>query len=135
MLDLVLVLRYRKAVTYGFHTLLAALEEHETPVRYEVRFATSVDACAAEIRRATAIAGRTLVLWSFYSPDAEQLAAELAGIKSAAPGATHAAGGVHATAEPEQTLDAGWDVAAAGEGETTLLRLVDAAGRCGRGGV
>lgn len=32
---------------------------------------------------------------------------------------------MHATAEPIQTLDAGWDVAAI-EGETTLLKLVDA---------
>ena len=42
--------------------------------------------------------------------------------------AIHVAGGVHATAEPVQTLDAGWDVAAIGEGETTLLELVDAGG-------
>jgi len=68
------------------------------------------------------------VLWSFYSPDAAALAVELASIKAAAPGAVHVAGGVHATAEPVQTLDAGWDVAAIGEGETTLLRLVDAGG-------
>jgi radical SAM superfamily enzyme YgiQ (UPF0313 family) len=44
------------------------------------------------------------------------------------PGAIRVAGGVHATGEPVQTLDAGWDVAAIGEGETTLLKLVDAAG-------
>jgi radical SAM superfamily enzyme YgiQ (UPF0313 family) len=35
---------------------------------------------------------------------------------------------VHATAEPVQTLDTGWDVAAIGEGEATLLNLVDAGG-------
>src|SRR4051812_49434922 len=28
--DLVLILRYRKAVTYGFHVLLGALETHAT---------------------------------------------------------------------------------------------------------
>ena len=125
-LDLLLVLRYRKAVTYGQHTLLAALEEHDTDVRYGVAFATSADECVEAIRRADA--DRILVLWSFYSPDALALAAELAQIKSAAPGAVHLAGGVHATAEPVQTLDAGWDIAAVGEGETTLLSLVDAGG-------
>jgi hypothetical protein len=31
------------------------------------------------------------------------------------PNVTHLAGGVHATAEPVQTLDAGWDMAAIGE--------------------
>jgi B12-binding domain/radical SAM domain protein len=124
--ELVLILRYRKAVTYGFHVLLGALETHETATSYEVRFAESAEATIAAINEATA--RRVLVLWSFYSPDAAALAVELASIKAAAPGAVHVAGGVHATAEPVQTLDAGWDVAAIGEGETTLLRLVDAAG-------
>jgi B12-binding domain/radical SAM domain protein len=124
--DLVLILRYRKAVTYGFHVLLGALETHDTRTRYDVRFATTVDATVDAIRNAQA--ARVLVLWSFYSPDAAALADELTTIKAAAPRATHIAGGVHATAEPIQTLDAGWDIAATGEGETTLLRLVDAAG-------
>jgi B12-binding domain/radical SAM domain protein len=125
---LVLILRYRKAVTYGFHVLLGALEEHESATPYEVRFAETAEATAAEIRRAAG--ARVLVLWSFYSPDAEPLAAELRSIRSVADGPhiTHVAGGVHATAEPVQTLDAGWDVAAVGEGETTLLRLIDAGG-------
>jgi hypothetical protein len=39
---------------------------------------------------------------------------EVQAIKAAAPGAVHIAGGVHATGEPVQTLDAGWDVAAVG---------------------
>src|SRR5690349_20780783 len=120
--DLVLVLRYRKAVTYGFHALLGALETHEGATAYDVRFGATV----AEIRTGLARAPRVLVLWSFYSPDAAALAVELAAVKAAAPGAVHVAGGVHATAEPVQTLDAGWDVAAVGEGESTLLRLVDA---------
>ena len=124
--DLVVILRYRKAVTYGHHVLLAALEEHRTATAYEVVFADSADATVTAIQQARA--GRVLVLWSFYSPDAAALAEELAAIKAAAPGATHVAGGVHATAEPVQTLDAGWDVAAVGEWESTLLRLVDSAG-------
>ncbi|WP_344407222.1 hypothetical protein [Dactylosporangium fulvum] len=124
--DLVLILRYRKAVTYGHHVLLAALEEHSTATDYRVVFADSAVATVTAIREACA--GRVLVLWSFYSPDAAALAEELAGIKAAAPGAVHVAGGVHATAEPVQTLDQGWDIAAVGEGESTLLALVDSAG-------
>ena len=128
--ELVLVLRYRKAVTYGFHVLLGALEEHETPTRYDVRFGETPEATAAHIREAMGSAKRVLVLWSFYSPDAAALAEELAQIRGLAdgPNVLHVAGGVHATAEPVQTLDAGWDVAAIGEGETTLLALVDAGG-------
>jgi hypothetical protein len=130
-LDLLIVLRYRRAVTYGFHTLLAALEEHATPVSYDVRFPQTVDGVAAEIEAGLEIAERVLVLWSFYSPDAPALAAELARIRVRvdSPRVLHVAGGVHASAEQAQTLDAGWDVAAVGEGETTLLRLVDAAGQ------
>jgi B12-binding domain/radical SAM domain protein len=128
--DLVLVLRYRKAVTYGFHTLLGALEEHATEVRYTVSFATTVAGTVEAIEAGLVAAARVVVLWSFYSPDAAALAAELGEIRSRvdSPRVLHVAGGVHATAEPVQTLDAGWDVAAVGEGESTLLRLVDAAG-------
>ncbi|MFC7272449.1 TIGR04013 family B12-binding domain/radical SAM domain-containing protein [Paractinoplanes rhizophilus] len=127
-LDLVLVLRYRKAVTYGLHVLLGALGEHETDTRYEVRFGAGVEQTIEHIRAAGGT--RVLVLWSFYSPDAAALAEELGRIRALAdgPNVTHIAGGVHATAEPVQTLDAGWDVAAVGEGESTLLSLVDAKG-------
>ncbi|WP_030440426.1 TIGR04013 family B12-binding domain/radical SAM domain-containing protein [Actinoplanes subtropicus] len=129
-LDLVLVLRYRKAVTYGFHVLLGALGQHETATRYEVRFGETPEATAEHIRAGLADGVRTLVLWSFYSPDAAAMAGELEQIRELAdgPDVTHIAGGVHATAEPVQTLDAGWDVAAVGEGESTLLSLVDAKG-------
>jgi hypothetical protein len=37
VLDLVLVLRYRKAVTYGFHVLLVGLKTHAAAVTYQVR--------------------------------------------------------------------------------------------------
>jgi B12-binding domain/radical SAM domain protein len=126
-----LVLRYRKAVTYGHHTLLAALEEHRTDVRHEVRFGTDPATTAAGIREGIASGAPVLVLWSFYSPDAEALAAELAAIRAEvdSPAVIHVAGGVHATAEPVQTLDAGWDVAAIGEGEGIITALVDAVGR------
>jgi hypothetical protein len=50
------------------------------------------------------------VLWSFYSLDAAALAEELRQIRELAdgPNVTHLASGVRATAEPVQTLDAGW---------------------------
>jgi B12-binding domain/radical SAM domain protein len=128
--ELVLVLRYRKAVTYGFHVLLGALGQHETATRYEVRFGDTPESTAEHIQAALATGARVLVLWSFYSPDAAALAEELKKIRELAdgPNVTHLAGGVHATAEPVQTLDAGWDMAAIGEGESTLLSLVDAKG-------
>jgi B12-binding domain/radical SAM domain protein len=128
--DLAIVLRYRKAVTYGHHTLLAALEEHPARVSHDVAFGVDVASTVAAIRDGLDRADRVLVLWSFYSPDAAALADELALIRADvdSPRVRHVAGGVHASAEPLSTLDSGWDVAAVGEGERILLDLVDAAG-------
>jgi predicted transcriptional regulator len=102
--DLVLILRYRKAVTYGFHVLLGALETHETETSYEVRFAESVSTTIDEIRAALASAQRVLVLWSFYSPDAAALSLEVQEIKASAPGAIHVAGGRCARATCRETI-------------------------------
>jgi len=49
---------------------------------------------------------------------------DLERVKARAPGALHLAGGVHASAEPLQTLRAGFDLVAVGEGESTAVRLI-----------
>ncbi|SDL11895.1 TIGR04013 family B12-binding domain/radical SAM domain-containing protein [Nonomuraea jiangxiensis] len=117
------VVRYRKAVTYGVHAVLAALES--SGVEHELRYGTTPEETAGHI--AASDADRIVVLWSFYSPDAEAMAAELAVVRSLSGGrGLHIAGGVHATAEPQQVIDAGWDLAAIGEGESTIISLVRA---------
>ncbi|TXK36287.1 TIGR04013 family B12-binding domain/radical SAM domain-containing protein [Nonomuraea sp. C10] len=118
------VVRYRKAVTYGVHALLAALET--AGVEHGLRLGTTVEETAAHI--AASRADRVLVLWSFYSPDADAMAAELAAVRALEDrdGVLHIAGGVHATAEPQQVIDAGWDLAGVGEGESTIVALVEA---------
>ncbi|MEU0568182.1 cobalamin-dependent protein [Nonomuraea sp. NPDC005983] len=118
------VVRYRKAVTYGVHALLAALDT--AGLEYELSLGTTAEETAAHIEASRA--DRVLVLWSFYSPDADAMASELATVRSSTgrPDVLHIAGGVHATAEPQQVLDAGWDVAAIGEGESTIVALVRA---------
>ncbi|MFD2356629.1 TIGR04013 family B12-binding domain/radical SAM domain-containing protein [Nonomuraea ferruginea] len=119
-----MVVRYRKAVTYGVHALLAALET--AGVEHGLRLGTTVEETAAQI--AASRADRVLVLWSFYSPDADAMAAELAAVRALADrdGVLHIAGGVHATAEPQQVIDAGWDLAGVGEGESAIVALVEA---------
>ncbi|MFI6484875.1 TIGR04013 family B12-binding domain/radical SAM domain-containing protein [Nonomuraea sp. NPDC050663] len=119
-----MVVRYRRAVTYGVHALLAALEAagDESQVllgRTPEETAELVEGCGAD---------RVLVLWSFYSPDAEAMAQELATVRSLTtrPGVLHIAGGVHATAEPQHVIDSGWDLAGIGEGESTIVSLVAA---------
>ena len=127
--DVCVVVRYRKAVSYGVHALLAALEAAGADC--EVRLGATVRECADQIAAAAGAADAICVLWSFYSPDAEAMAAELAAVRAATPEATarrvlHIAGGVHATAEPQHVLDCGWDLCAIGEGESTILALVAA---------
>lgn len=128
--DVCVVVRYRKAVTYGVHALMATLEASGADC--EVRLGRTPAECAAEIADSAAHSvERILVLWSFYSPDADAMAAELAEVRAlvppdAAPRVLHIAGGVHATAEPQHILDSGWDLGAVGEGESTILALVAA---------
>ncbi|MGW4795424.1 cobalamin-dependent protein [Nonomuraea sp. NPDC004297] len=114
------VVRYRKAVTYGVHALLAALQS--SGVEHELRLGTTPEETAGHIQASDA--DRVLVLWSFHSPDAEAMAAELAEVRSRGGGrGLHIAGGVHATAEPQQVIDAGWDLAGIGQGESTIISL------------
>lgn len=63
-----------------------------------------------------------LVAWSFYSLDAPRTFEDLAWVRARCE-AIHVAGGVHATAEPRATLEAGFDLVALGEGERTLVDL------------
>lgn len=52
-------------------------------------------------------------------------------IRKSNPGIRTVVGGPHATAEPEDALSHGFDVAVIGEGEATLVDLVETMGRCG----
>jgi len=127
MTDVGLVVRYRKAVSYGMHALMAALETAGADC--SVALGGTAAECAGLITASRPDV--VLVLWSFYSPDAEAMAAELARVRAATPDRAgqrvlHVAGGVHATAEPQHVLDSGWDLAAIGEGESTILALVRA---------
>lgn len=99
----------------------------ETDV-YISRGARDAEEVLAQAARGEA---RVLVFWSFYSSDAGAAAAELARWRqweraAELRPAVHVAGGVHATAEPLQTLQMGFDAAALGEGEQLILQIVSA---------
>ncbi len=66
--------------------------------------------------------------WSFYSPSFGEVARRLSALRAELddPRVLHLAGGVHASAEPEQTLRAGFDLVAVGEGERTIVALAQA---------
>jgi B12-binding domain/radical SAM domain protein len=71
---------------------------------------------------------RPVVGWSFYTASAAEVTAELGRVRAELPdaGVLHVAGGAHASGAPEATLRAGFDLAAVGEGEETLPRLLAA---------
>ena len=62
------------------------------------------------VREVRAQGGRSLVGWSFYSPDVESTADDLSRVREAlgSDGVTHLAGGVHATAERRARYEEGY---------------------------
>jgi B12-binding domain/radical SAM domain protein len=132
--EVVLLLFYHAYNAYSLNVLGGAVDTAQEageflPGRVEVFPVTGgMDALKASLR-AQAGAGRTvLTAWSFYSPEAARSFDQVREVKSAVdgPGIVHLAGGVHASAEPRATLEAGFDLAAIGEGERTLVDCLKA---------
>ena len=119
---------YRRTGKFAFHVLTGALDTDVRTRGLPVVFAGGPEAVVAAIREALAAGRRPVVGWSFYSPDFAQMAAELAAVRAQVDDARilHVAGGVHASAEPLQVLQAGFDLAAVGEGEQLVCDLVHA---------
>jgi len=100
----------------ALNVVTAALDTDPRTRSVEVVFAHGRDAVARAISAGTPV----VVAWSFYSPDAQRAAADLAWLRAHARAALHVAGGVHATAEPAATVRDGFDVVIAGEGEAQI---------------
>ncbi|RMG51303.1 MAG: TIGR04013 family B12-binding domain/radical SAM domain-containing protein [Acidobacteria bacterium] len=123
---LTLIWNDRRTNSYAINVLTGALETALSGCDVEILFLDKPAAIVSAVRRALDGDRHVLVGWSFYSPEFRTCATELQWIKRhiADPRVLHLAGGVHATAEPEQTLRAGFDLVAIGEGEKTLIALV-----------
>ncbi|MFN7973149.1 MAG: TIGR04013 family B12-binding domain/radical SAM domain-containing protein [Acidobacteriota bacterium] len=123
------VVNFRPTSTYALSAVAGAAMQEVPTAR--VVLAASSPSVAAAIRVASARGGRVVVGWSFYSTEAARVARELADVRarSEGSGALHVAGGPHATAEPEETLRSGFDLAVVGEGEATIGAILrDVAG-------
>lgn len=127
MRPLVVAVHARTGMT-ALNVVTAALDADPRTAGTEVVFAPKPDAVGAAVASGQAAGRPVLVAWSFYSGDAPWAEAELRRARALAPGARHVAGGVHATAEPEATLRAGFDLVVRGEGESTFVELVAALG-------
>jgi B12-binding domain/radical SAM domain protein len=125
-----LVVLHAGSGVHAFNVLTAALRADPSTAETQIRFAKDEAALVAACLAATEADGATAIAaWSFYSPEASRRFAELARAKQALAGraVTFIAGGVHATAEPQETLAAGFDLVALGEGEGTIVELLKAA--------
>jgi B12-binding domain/radical SAM domain protein len=130
MIGTCLLLHDRKTSRFAWNALAGAVIAHpasrEVPVVVARSPAEVVRAAGAEL----AAGRRPVVGWSFYTASAHEVAAELAIIRKALPDprVVHVAGGAHPSGAPEATLRAGFELAAVGEGEETLPRLLAALG-------
>ena len=122
-----LILSYRNPGKYAFNVLAGALAADEAAGHIALVVARTRVQLLAATRAAVARSAPVIVAWSFYSPSFPECAAELAWLRERVPsGWSSLAGGVHATAEPEETLRAGFDRVAIGEGEHLLRELAHA---------
>jgi len=117
---------YRRTGKFALHVLTGALSTNPRTRDVPLVFANGVDAVAEAVTAALAAGREVLVGWSFYSPDFALLRDELRQVRALVddPRARHVAGGVHASASPEETLRAGFDLVAVGEGEQLVQDLV-----------
>lgn len=122
----VFVAHHARSGIAALNVVSAALDADARTAGTEVRFARSRDEMARAIGEVCAAGQRALGGWSFYSTDFGGTAADLAWVRERTAGldVVHVAGGVHATAEPLETLRAGFDLVALGEGERTIVEIV-----------
>ncbi len=118
------VLHTRSGVT-ALNVVTAALTVDARTASIPVVFATTIPALVESLRAAASRGLRPIAGYSFYSPDFAAAAADLQKVREATGGSgvLHLAGGVHATAEPLATLQAGFELVAVGEGEQTAVDL------------
>jgi B12-binding domain/radical SAM domain protein len=127
-----LVLSYQYPGKYAFTVLAGAVAADPALADVPIHFPRDRETLLAAVREC-ADAGYTVVAaWSFYSASFGPAVEELQWVRERLEGrrVLCIAGGVHATAETEQTLRAGFELVAVGEGEHLLRELL---GRLCRG--
>ncbi|MBF0264939.1 MAG: TIGR04013 family B12-binding domain/radical SAM domain-containing protein [Gammaproteobacteria bacterium] len=117
-----IILNFHKFARYAFNALVGALEGHIDSPNLSIKGARDSKRLQQMLQDADPDS-INLVLWTFYSPSFIDAGAQLQQLKQDFPVSNiiHLAGGVHATAEPLQTLKAGFDYIAVGEGEQIIV--------------
>lgn len=124
-----LVVSHRHPGRYAFNVLVGALESVEDEGRFRIHVARNRTQLLNAVKEAQADGDDAVVCaaWSFYSPSLPECAAELTWLRTEVTRPFLAlAGGVHATSEPLETLQAGFDRVMVGEGEHSFGAFIRA---------
>ncbi len=122
-----LVLNYSNIATHAFRVLVGALETEPRTRGVAVVFAKGAAALSSAIGDARMNGHKVVVAYSFYSPSFGAMIKAMQRVRDGVSdkNVIHLAGGVHASAEPAQTLQAGFDLVAVGEGERIIIDVID----------
>lgn len=120
------IIYYKATNTYALNVIAGAVMSKIDSPHLEVIFAERIDTLVDAIHTALRNRRKAIVAWSFYSPHFHKCVEDLQTVKQRVQdeNAIHLAGGVHATAETEATLREGFDLATIGEGEKTVVQLL-----------
>ncbi len=121
MQDIRIIFYYRKTGKQALNVIAGALQSHSQTAKIPLLFPNTHERLLATLAKERRTGHTLLVCWSFYSPQFPEIREEIRSVKHRFPEITHLAGGVHATAEPWQTLAAGFDYVAIGEGESIII--------------
>jgi len=121
------IINFQKQSRIPFNVLVGAIHSRIKDSDLEIAIAYKAHQMATFLSEVEP-EGKILVLWSFYSPQFAKIAGELSNLQNRyhSEKIIHLAGGVHASAEPLQTLQAGFDYVAVGEGEQIIVDVIRA---------
>lgn len=121
-----LVFNYQQTGKYALNVIAGSVMTRRHLREIPIYFSKNPEDLINHINEAREQAQVVVVCWSFYSPQFNAIVNDLKLIKqrSNLQSVIHLAGGVHATAEPRQTLNAGFDLVAVGEGEQIICDLL-----------
>lgn len=120
------IIYYKPTNTYALNALVGAVQSRIDAPDLDIFFADRTDVLVKVIKTALSRHRNAVVAWSFYSPHFLKCVDDLSKIKQQIQNdrIIHLAGGVHTTAETESTLRAGFNLAAVGEGEMTIIEVL-----------
>jgi len=123
-----IVFNYQQTGKYALNVIAGSIMTQQRLRDIPIYFAKNINELKTQLLQARQQAQKVIVAWSFYSPQFLKIKADLEEIKKDInePSIMHLAGGVHASAEPLQTLRAGFKYVAVGEGEQIITDFLSA---------